>query len=639
MAVPDIQAALGHFSSAVRAFTVAGDCRQAAMASASMGQLFSTYLTNKAAATAWFERAARLVEHEPPCIEQGWVAVAATGCDVDDPAVLLARAELALDRARRFGDVNLESKALADAGLALVQAGELAKGMALLDESMALVCGPANNPEFTGRSVCSFFTACYYAADFDRASSWAEDLRRHGLIGPVPGAQIFLAAHCDAVQATLLGELGRWSDAEALLSRSIEAFESRMGAPSWHPAIALAELRIRQGRLAEAEVLLLGKEFALQALLPAARLHLARGDLDLARATATRGLRAIVDDRLRGAELVAVLVDVELAAGDVTAAEVRCADLEALAGDLEVPGLQARTAGVRARVRAASGDRAGSIAILERALDLLPASGTPFLGATLLVELARLHNAIGNRAMARVEATRAAAALSALDVVLAPADTALLERLTAPVEPPAAVSRTTAVICGDGRSWVVEYGDMRARLAPTKGLRYLAELVGAPGVERHALDLVDRVEGVAAGPAAVDRRALGDAGEIADSRARAAYRRRIESLRAEVDEALGKGDDDRAQALQDEADRLVRALAEAFGLGGRSRKASSAAEKARLNVTRALRSAVARVSDVLPEAGAALDRRLRTGLYCAYEPVGDDIRWIVQSELNRAATA
>ena len=36
-----------------------------------------------------------------------------------------------------------------------------------------------------------------------------------------------------------------------------------------------------------------------------------------------------------------------------------------------------------------------------------------------------------------------------------------------------------------------------------EGLQYVAELVRNPGVERHALDLVDRVEGVAAGDLAV----------------------------------------------------------------------------------------------------------------------------------------
>ena len=77
------------------------------------------------------------------------------GCDVDDPAELLAAAELALDRARRFGDVNLETKALADGGLAHVQAGRVAEGMALLDEAMALACGPADDADDGRPSRCA----------------------------------------------------------------------------------------------------------------------------------------------------------------------------------------------------------------------------------------------------------------------------------------------------------------------------------------------------------------------------------------------------------------------------------------------------------------------------------------------------
>ncbi len=289
----DAQAAAGHLSAAIRALTAAGDSRQAALVCARLGDLYANAMGNTTAARAWFLRATRLIEDEPPCVEQGWVAVAALGCDVDDPAELLARAELALDRARRFGDVNLETKALADAGLACVQAGRVAEGMAMLDEAMALVCGPADDIDVAGKSVCSFFTACYFAADFDRAGSWADALLRHGLLGTAGMVPLFLSAHCDSVQATALSELGRWGEAEAMLTRSIEDFESRLHIPSWHPAIALAELRIRQGRLADAEMLLLGKDGSLQALLPAAHLHLARGDLDLARATAERGLRAI----------------------------------------------------------------------------------------------------------------------------------------------------------------------------------------------------------------------------------------------------------------------------------------------------------------------------------------------------------
>jgi hypothetical protein len=414
-----------------------------------------------------------------------------------------------------------------------------------------------------------------------------------------------------------------------MLTRSIEDFESGMHIPSWHPAIALAELRIRQGRLADAEMLLLGKDGHLQALLPAAHLHLARGDLDLARATATRGLRAIGDDRLRAGDLLAVLVDIELAAGDLAAATAACDDLVARVEGLDVSGLQARVAAVRARVLAASGDIAGAIGAMEGALDRLPPAGAPLLRATLLMELVRLHDHAGNRAAATVEAGRAMAALEGLDVVLRPEDVALLDRT---VRPASARSPRRATLTCEDRCWVVSFGDVRCRLPETKGLRYIAELVANPGVERHALDLVDRVEGVGAGDLAVDRRSLGDAGELVDAKARTAYRHRIEALRAEIEDAFDAGAEDRAEKLQAELDQLVSHLARAFGLGGRSRRASSTVERARLNVTRAIRAATARVTEALPDAGPLLDRRLRTGIYCAYEPEdADEVRWSVQS--------
>ena len=625
----DAQTAAAHLSAAIRALTAAGDVRRAALVCARLGDLYGNAMGNGTAARAWFVRATRLIENEPPCIEQGWVAVAAMGCDVDDPAVLLERAQLALDRARQFGDVNLETKALADGGLACVQAGRMAEGMAMLDEAMALACGPADNLDSVGKSVCSFFTACYFAADFDRAGSWAETLRRQGLIGKASAPALFMSSHCDSVQATALCELGRWGDAEATLLRSIEEFEAGMGMPSWHPAIALAELRIRQGRLADAEMLLLGKDGYLQALLPAAHLHLARGDLDRARATATRGLRAIAGDRLRAADLLAVLVDTELAAGDLAAAGAACKDLENRAQGLDVSGLQARVAALRARVLAAGGEIADAIGTMEDALDRLPPAGLPLLRATLLIELVRLHDRAGNRAAATVEAARAAAALAGLDVVLRPGDAALLERAARPASGP---SPRRATLRREDRCWVVSFGDLRCRLPETKGLRYVAELVANPGVERHALDLVDWVEGVGAGALAVDRRALGDAGELVDAKARTAYRHRIEALRAEIDDAFDAGAEDRAEKLQGELDQLVAHLAQAFGLGGRSRRASSTVERARLNVTRAIRAAAARVTEALPDAGPLLDLRLRTGIYCAYEPDDtDEVRWSVQT--------
>ena len=633
----DVDGLVAHLSAAIRGFTAADEKCRAAMACVQLGDFLANAMGNLTAGRAWFARARRLVEDQPPCLEQGWVAVAGMGCDVDDPAELLAAAELALDRARRFGDVNLETKALADAGLAHVQAGRIAHGMALLDEAMALACGQADDTDAAAKSVCSFFTACYFAADFARAGSWAHLLRRRGLISVTAGAPVFLSSHCDSVQATMLIELGEWRQAEEVLSRANADFETAMHMPSWHPDIALADLRIRQGRFADAEALLLGKDQAMQALLPAARLHLARGDHDLARAAARRGLRAVGDDRLRAVELFTVLVDAELARGDVTAASAACAEMDDRIVDVGLAGLRARAAAVRARTVAAAGDIGRAIADLEATVDQLDANQLPWLRSVLLLDLARLRDQSGDVVTAAIDAKAAAAVLASLDVTLAPADAALLERLV----PPAPSARTltqTASLTRDKAWWVASFGGSSVRLQDTKGIRYLAELVACAGVERHVLDLVDRVEGVASAADGLDRRALGDAGEVLDTRARTAYRHRIEQLRADADDALAAGCLEAAEEHQAELDLLVAQLAQAFGLGGRSRRAASAAERARLNVTRALRTAIGRVSAADPAAGEALDRRVRTGLYCAYEPDdGDEIRWIVQSGLNDIA--
>ncbi len=628
MARFDVDALLAHLSAAVRGFTAAGDNRQAALACARLGDMIATALGNLPAGRAWLARARRLVADEPPCIEQGWVAVAGMGCEVDDPAELLAAAELALDRARRFGDVELETKALADAGLAHVQAGRIDEGMALLDEAMALACGPAPRTLMVAASVCSFFTACYHTADFARAGTWADLLRRHGLIGPAAGGPVYLSSHCDSVHATLLVELGRWGEAEAFLTHAADEFRAVMPMPAWHPDIALADLRVRQGRLAEAERLLLGRDQFMDALLPTARLHLARGDHELARAAARRGLRVAGDDRLRTAELLTVLVDAELAGGDVAAATTACADLARRVVDVDVPPLRARAACARSRALLAGDDPDGAVAVLEDVLGELDPQRLPLVRATTELALARAHEAAGDTTAARLAAASAADILGRLDVVVAATDGELIARLgeTARATRPA----PAAALAHDGKRWTATGNGTTVRVPDSKGLRYLAELVRTPGVEHHALDLVDRVEGVEPGLA---RRSLGDAGPAADARARAAYRARVEELRGEIADATAEGDFDAAEKLNREVEQLVSELARAFGLGGRGRPQAAAAERARLNVTRALRTAISRLSELLPEA-AALDRGVRTGLYCTYTPLDGDVRWIVQSGLN-----
>ena len=245
-----------------------------------------------------------------------------------------------------------------------------------------------------------------------------------------------------------------------------------------------------------------GRGQALEALLPSARLHLARGDHDLARAGARRGLRGVGADRLRAVELLAVLVDAELAAGSVEDAVA--------AGD--------RPAGARRRPRRPAAPRRGreargpgrgrAWARLGRRRPAGGCAGPAWIRPACRGSGWRCWSSWPGCATARgtgpvLASTRAAATelLATLDAVL-PAD----DRAARP-PPRRGGDRPRAPPAGGapgpGRPWwSVSYDGTSARLKDAKGLRYLAVLRRPPGVERHALDLVDRVEGV--DPAAVD---------------------------------------------------------------------------------------------------------------------------------------
>jgi non-specific serine/threonine protein kinase len=116
------------------------------------------------------------------------------------------------------------------------------------------------------------------------------------------------------------------------------------------------------------------------------------------------------------------------------------------------------------------------------------------------------------------------------------------------------------------------------------------------------------------------RPSAGDAGEVLDASARAAYQRRVEDLRSEIEEAEGFNDPGRVARAQEEIDCIGAELAAAVGLGGRSRRASSDAERARLMVTQRVRGAIRKIGEARPTLGRHLDASIRTGSFCSYAP-------------------
>jgi tetratricopeptide (TPR) repeat protein len=181
----------------------------------------------------------------------------------------------------------------------------------------------------------------------------------------------------------------------------------------------------------------------------------------------------------------------------------------------------------------------------------------------------------------------------------------------------------------EGEYWTVGYDGSVMRLRDAKGLRYLAQLLAHPGREFHAVDLesadsqpppAPRASRAGGEPELAVRPDLGDAGVLLDATARAAYRTRVTELRAELAEAEAFHDPARAAKARAELDFLVAELARAVGLGGRDRRAASHAERARLNVTRAIRAAMANLARDNASLGRHLAATIRTGRYCSYTP-------------------
>jgi len=179
----------------------------------------------------------------------------------------------------------------------------------------------------------------------------------------------------------------------------------------------------------------------------------------------------------------------------------------------------------------------------------------------------------------------------------------------------------------DGDYWLIGYGDALVRAPDSLGLRYLDLLIHNPGRELPALELVRLAAatgGASTGIHDGDLHAVTEAvaDDILDPQARAAYRHRLAELDTELAEADQWHDTERASRLRAEKDFLLRELAAATGLGGRSRQLGSDSERARLNVTRAIRSAISRLRDRAPAAAAHLDQTVRTGSRCCYLPAG-----------------
>jgi hypothetical protein len=176
--------------------------------------------------------------------------------------------------------------------------------------------------------------------------------------------------------------------------------------------------------------------------------------------------------------------------------------------------------------------------------------------------------------------------------------------------------------------WTIRYHGRSALLKSTRGLHCLAVLLRDPGREFHVRELLDRPRDAStrvAAAAAHGRIASGlSAGiPVLDAQAKAEYKCRLNELRQDLNEAERFHDPQRKTEAQNEVQAIAHYLASAVGFGGRDRKTSSDAERARSAVTKCIKKAIQKIGDAIPSLGYHLASRIKTGYFCSYNPHPD----------------
>lgn len=383
----DVGEAQSQLEYAYRDFQSRGLPRRAAMAATMLGRVHCDMFDDKVVGRAWLARALRLLEHEGPCVEQGYVVVGLFGAYVESADELEASASAALDIAHRFQDRNLECKALGDSGLALVSMGRVRDGMARLDEAFTMIIGgDCNDPAVINQVACGLISACERCGDATRAEAWLRFIE-NSTPSSGEGPAVHLFAHCWAAFGTLLCHAGRWQEAEMALRMALAKGETSYHYMKLTTQATLADLWIHQGRLEEAVRLIEESIDRVEVMGPRARLYLAQGKYDLAAAVARQALRQLSGDQLRAASLLLVLVEAELGGGKISAAEKAALQLQQLAEGAEVLAVVAQAALAMGKISMAREEPELAAQYVEAGLAALGDSCPP-LRAALHLELA-----------------------------------------------------------------------------------------------------------------------------------------------------------------------------------------------------------------------------------------------------------
>jgi DNA-binding winged helix-turn-helix (wHTH) protein len=387
---------------AVAAYSARGDRRRAAWVAILLAQLRVEW-REPVVARGWIQRAARLLENEPPCRERGYLDLLGARMALlqSEIETCLHLAENARATGAQFGDADLESLGLVHVGEARLYLGHIRDGMAALDEAAVSVIASGLSPWAGGLVYCGVIYGCMTQADWQRAGQWTEQYTRWSSdkgTAAYPGL-------CRLHRAEVLAVRGDLRQAEEEIRGTIETLARQAPWAEGDAWVALGDILLARGALDTArQAYTRAIELGWDAQFGLAMVRHASGDAAGAAAQLGRILTENAwSARSRRGQALAQFAIVAAAANRLDEARTALAELDRHPDLVATPALQALAARARGEVAAAAGDTNGALTHLRAALRLWLAAEAPLSAAQARCRIADLLQNLGDAESARLE--------------------------------------------------------------------------------------------------------------------------------------------------------------------------------------------------------------------------------------------